>query len=66
MIELKYIITNGYPNAGTIDDMAKKGWKLISIIPANMLHPHALDTDKMAIFGIYREYEKGDISTANA
>lgn len=66
MIELKYIITNGYVSAETISSMTDKGWVFVCTVPAKTVHPHALDTDKATIFSIYRNFEMDDTATANA
>lgn len=52
-IELDYIITNGYVDLDTIVEREKKGWKFVATVPAKLIHPHALPTDKATIFSRY-------------
>lgn len=55
MLELDSIITNGYVDSSTIEWFANKGYKFVCTIPANLAHPHAMDTDKLSIFCKYEE-----------
>jgi hypothetical protein len=53
LIDFKVIITNGYVDQDTIEGMTSKGWKFVTTLPAKVVHPHALDTDKATIFSKY-------------
>ncbi len=53
MIELDCVITNGYVGRDTILSMLDKGWMFVATVPAKLIHPHALDTDKASIFSKY-------------
>ena len=53
MIELDYVITNGYVDRETILKRHENGWNFISTIPAILIHPHAAITDKATIFSKY-------------
>ena len=55
MIELVYFITNGDVDVDMVDAMVKKGWVILCVQKAKRIHPHALDTDNIAIFGRYCE-----------
>ena len=56
MITFDYIITNGCVGVGTIYSREEKGWKLIAVLPAKLVHPSACDTDMVAIFSKYTPY----------
>jgi len=60
-IEIESIITNGYINNDTIWSFVEKGFKFVTTIPANVVHPYALDTDKITFFTKYHEYSKEDL-----
>ena len=55
MLELTTVITNGYVDIDTICSMVSEGWTFVITIPAKLIHPHALDTDKATIFSRYQE-----------
>ena len=55
MIEFDCVITNGYVDHDTITAMTDKGWTFVATVPAKLVHPHALDTDKATIFSHYTE-----------
>lgn len=60
MIKFECIITNGYVGDDTIYNMTKKGWTFVTTIPAKLVHPHAMDTDKATIFSKYIEFNIDD------
>ena len=67
MIEFDYVITNGYVDIDTLQKRVKGGWKFVCTIPASIIHPHALETDKVTIFTRYRKTEsKEETTTVNA
>jgi hypothetical protein len=66
MIELKYIITNGFVSLDTIEKMSKGGWKFVCTVPAKTIHPYASETDKASIFSIYRSYDSDNQINSNA
>lgn len=60
MIELDWIITNGYIDIETINKRSEKGWKFVVTVPAKNIHPGACDTDKATIFTKYVPYPKDE------
>lgn len=60
MIDFDVVITNGYCDIDTIEGRLKKGWSFVVTIPAKMIHPHAMPTDKATIFSKYVPYERGE------
>jgi len=66
MLEFEYIITNGYVDIETIHHFTEKGCKFVVTLPANMVHPHALPTDKISLFSKYTEMPEpeGEIGEA--
>jgi len=57
MVELKYLITNGYVSKETLEGYTSKGWTFVATVPAKSIHPFAVDTDKATIFSKYTPYE---------
>jgi hypothetical protein len=57
MVELKFIITNGYVSSETIEGMTKGGWNFVCTVPATQIHPYAMPTDKATIFSKYNKIE---------
>ena len=55
MIKFDSIITNGYVDIETISSRLKEGWTFVTTLPAKIVHPHAIDTDKVTIFSKYIE-----------
>jgi hypothetical protein len=55
MIELNHIITNGYIDQATINGYLEKGYIFLCTVPGKIVHPHAMDTDKLTIFSKYIE-----------
>jgi len=53
MLRLDWVITNGYVDIDTINKRTEKGWKFVTTLPANQVHPHALPTDKITVFSYY-------------
>mgnify|MGYP001615724012 CR=1 FL=1 len=66
MLEYDSIITNGYVDRDTIAAFITKGWTFVVTLPAKMVHPHALATDKWTLFSKYIPYERreGDSNDA--
>jgi len=56
MVELKYIITNGYISKETLEGYTNKGWTFVATVPAKNIHPYATDQDKATIFSKYHDY----------
>lgn len=50
MIKFDYVITNGYVDVDTIENRTKEGWSFVTSLPAILVHPHAMETDKVTIF----------------
>lgn len=50
MSELDYIITNGYCDIDTIENRKRNGWDFVVTLPAILIEPHAMPTDKVTIF----------------
>lgn len=62
MIEFDYLITNGFPHYDrSFTGRFEKGWKVVATLPANIVHPSALDTDMVTIFTRYKPYPKEDV-----
>lgn len=57
MIKFDYIITNGYIDIETIEKRTELGWIFVTTLPAQVVHPHALETDKVTIFSKYLRSE---------
>jgi hypothetical protein len=55
MLKIDYVITNGYVDAETIAKRAEKGWTFVATLPANLMHPYALPTDKITFFVRYEK-----------
>ncbi|WP_346206804.1 hypothetical protein NSS89_01355 [Caldifermentibacillus hisashii] len=55
MIELKYVITNGYVDEVMIENALNDGWNFVCTVPAKLIHPHALETDKATILSKYHK-----------
>ena len=53
MLDITSVVTNGYVDPSTLKYMHEKGWTFLVTLPANMAHPHALETDKITIFTKY-------------
>lgn len=53
MIEFDWVITNGHVDVDTISSRSEKGWDFVATIPAKLIHPHALDSDKATVFSKY-------------
>jgi uncharacterized cysteine cluster protein YcgN (CxxCxxCC family) len=53
MVELKFIITDGYVSSDTIEKMTRGGWNFVCTVSAKTIHPHAMDTNKASIFSKY-------------
>ena len=60
MIKLETIITNGYVDGSTMEHFISGGWNFVCTIPANIVHPHACDADKLSIFSKYEEHKVDD------
>ncbi len=59
LIEFDYLITNGFPTYDkSFTGRFEKGWKVVSTLPANIVHPSALDTDMVTIFVKHTPYPK--------
>ena len=56
MIDFQCIITNGYVDASTIEAYTSKGYSFVTTVPAQLVHPRALPTDKATIFSKYTPY----------
>ncbi len=56
MVELKYLITNGYVSKETLEGYTNKGWTFVATVPAKSIHPFATDEDKATIFSKYHDY----------
>ena len=56
MINLNYIITNGYPTKETIDNIKKEGWSIVVIERATLVHPYAMENDSIVIYSKYTDY----------
>jgi hypothetical protein len=65
LLEITYIITNGYVSIDTMGKFLNDGWTFVCTVPAKTAHPHALDTDKLAIFSRYTEPVIEDVKTSN-
>lgn len=66
MIELDYVITNGYADRDTILKRHENGWTFIATIPAILIHPNACITDKATIFSKYTPYPKDENAIPDA
>jgi hypothetical protein len=61
MIEFDWLITNGFPIYDkSFTGRFEKGWKVVATLPANIVHPIALDTDMVTIFTKYTPYPKDE------
>lgn len=59
LIEFDWLITNGFPIFDkSFTGRFEKGWKVVAALPANIVHPSALDTDMVTIFTKYTPYPK--------
>lgn len=63
MVELDSVITNGYVAPDTIGHFQKRGYTFVCTIPANLVHPHSLPTDKLTIFSKYTEPDMDEYKT---
>lgn len=61
MIKLDWVITNGYIDLETIQKRDDSGWKFITTLPAKLIHPHAMESDKITIFTKYEKGTEGEI-----
>ena len=50
MIKFDHVITNGYIDIETIEKRTQSGWSFVTTLPAKIVHPSALETDKVTIF----------------
>jgi len=50
MLELKYIITNGYVSMNTLSDNMDDGWNYVCTVPAYYSLSTAMPNDKLTIF----------------
>lgn len=57
MIKFDYVITNGYVDIETIEKRTEDGWSFVTTLPAKVVHPYALETDKVTIFSKYLKSE---------
>ncbi|QQO41467.1 hypothetical protein 015DV004_252 [Bacillus phage 015DV004] len=55
MIEFDVVITNEYACKDSIKGRIDKGWTFVATVPAKMVHPYALESDKATIFSKYTE-----------
>lgn len=59
LIEFDCLITNGFPIYDkSFTGRFEKGWKVVTTIPANTIHPNAMETDMATIFVKYTPYPK--------
>jgi hypothetical protein len=66
MIEFDVVITNGYVDSDTICKRIETGWNFVVTVPANLVHPYAMPTDKATIFSRYKKLELNETPTTNA
>lgn len=66
MVEFECVITNGYVAMDTIERYLNKGWTFVCTVPAKLVHPHAMYTDKVTIFSRYKETVVDDDAKAVA
>lgn len=65
MLEFDWVITNGYVDRDTMAYFIEKGWVFVCTVPAKTAHPHAMDTDKLAIFSKYTAPEQSEVGECN-
>jgi hypothetical protein len=62
MIQFDWLITNGMPQHDkSITGRLEKGWKILSTLPAKLVHPHATEYDMITIFSKYIPYPKNEM-----
>jgi hypothetical protein len=54
MIRFDYIITNGDLDEDTRALWERSGWNCLVTLPAVMVHPNAMPTDKVTLFSAYQ------------
>ncbi len=61
LIEFDWLITNGYPVYDeSFIGRKEKGWKVVSTLPANTVHPKASPGDMVTIFARFTPYPESD------
>ncbi|QII48142.1 hypothetical protein G3M81_05065 [Bacillus paralicheniformis] len=53
MIEFDVVITREYVAKESISGRIEKGWTFVATVPAKMVHPFTLESDKATIFSKY-------------
>ena len=53
MLEFDVVITREYADKESIAGRIDKGWAFVATVPAKMVHPYALESDKATIFSKY-------------
>ncbi|MDE1383296.1 hypothetical protein PVN32_22545 [Bacillus paralicheniformis] len=53
MLEFDVVITREYADKESIAGRTDKGWTFVATVPAKMVHPYALESDKATIFCKY-------------
>lgn len=50
MLQFECMIGNGYIDADTFHQYTQRGYNFVTVVPAQLVHPRAMPTDKAAIF----------------
>jgi hypothetical protein len=61
LIEFEWLITNGVPARDkSITGRLEKGWKIVAVVPAILIHPSSTEYDMATIFSRYTPYPKDE------
>lgn len=64
-IETKVLITNGSISAEDVMFFVKEGWYWVKEMDASLVHPYALQSDKMSVFVRYNGVKPNKDITVN-